>query len=43
VFHDPRTPETNYGSIENYISEGMGIDAGGQQALRDLYLLPVMD
>ena len=30
--------QTNYGSIENNISERLGIDAGGQQALRDLYL-----
>ena len=27
-----------YGTIENYFSEGLGIDAAGQQALRDLYL-----
>jgi protein-tyrosine phosphatase len=30
--------ETQYGSIENYFAEGLGIDAAGQQALRDLYL-----
>lgn len=28
----------NYGTIENYFSEGLGIDAAGQQALRDIYL-----
>jgi len=27
-----------YGSIEQYFAEGLGIDAAGQQALRDLYL-----
>jgi protein-tyrosine phosphatase len=27
-----------YGSIEGYFSEGLGIDAGQQKALRDLYL-----
>jgi protein-tyrosine phosphatase len=27
-----------YGTIENYFSEGLGVDAAGQQALRDLYL-----
>jgi len=27
-----------YGSIEQYFSEGLGIDAAGQQALRDHYL-----
>jgi hypothetical protein len=26
--------ETQYGSIENYFAEGLGIDAAGQQALR---------
>jgi protein-tyrosine phosphatase len=30
--------ETQYGSIENYLSEGLGIDAAQQQAIRDLYL-----
>jgi protein-tyrosine phosphatase len=30
--------ETKYGSIENYFSEGLGIDADKQAALRDLYL-----
>jgi protein-tyrosine phosphatase len=30
--------QTKYGSIENYFSEGLGIDGAGQQALRDLYL-----
>ena len=30
--------ETKYGGIENYFSEGLGIDAGKQAALRDLYL-----
>lgn len=29
--------ETQFGSIENYFSEGLGIDADQQQALRDLY------
>ena len=27
-----------YGTIEKYFSEGLGIDAAGQQALRDLFL-----
>lgn len=27
-----------YGTIEKYFSEGLGIDAAGQQALRDVYL-----
>jgi hypothetical protein len=27
-----------YGSIEKYFSEGLGIDAAGQQALKDIYL-----
>ena len=27
-----------YGTIENYFSEGLGIDAAKQKALRDLYL-----
>jgi len=30
--------ETKYGSIENYFSVGLGIDADKQAALRDLYL-----
>ena len=30
--------ETEYASIENYFSEGLGIDADKQAALRDLYL-----
>lgn len=30
--------ETNYGTIENYFSEGLGIDANTQKALRDMYL-----
>lgn len=30
--------ETRYGSIENYFSEGLGIDAAQQQAIRNLYL-----
>jgi protein-tyrosine phosphatase len=30
--------QTQYGSIENYFSEGLGIDAAHQKALRDLYL-----
>ena len=30
--------QTKYGSIENYFSEGLGIDTAQQQALRDLYL-----
>jgi protein-tyrosine phosphatase len=30
--------ETKYGTIEKYFSEGLRIDAAGQQALRDLYL-----
>jgi len=30
--------ETQHGSIENYFSEGLGIDAAQQQAIRDLYL-----
>jgi protein-tyrosine phosphatase len=30
--------ETQYGTIENYFSEGLGIDAARQEALRDLYL-----
>ncbi len=30
---------TNYGTIENYFSEALGIDAEQQQAIRDLYLV----
>ena len=30
--------QTKYGTIEKYFSEGLGIDADQQQALRDLYL-----
>jgi protein-tyrosine phosphatase len=30
--------EKNYGTIEKYFSEGLGINAEQQQALRDLYL-----
>jgi protein-tyrosine phosphatase len=30
--------QKKYGSIENYFSEGLGIDAAQQKALRDLYL-----
>ena len=30
--------QTKYGSIENYFSEALGINAAQQQALRDLYL-----
>jgi protein-tyrosine phosphatase len=30
--------ETKYGTIEDYFSEGLGIDADQQKALRDLYL-----
>ncbi len=30
--------QKRYGTIENYFSEGLGIDAAQQQALRDLYL-----
>lgn len=29
---------TKYGTIENYFSEGLGIDAARQKALRDVYL-----
>ena len=28
-----------YGTIESYFSDGLGIDAAGQQALKDLYLV----
>lgn len=30
--------EKHYGMIENYFAQGLGIDAAGQEALRDLYL-----
>jgi hypothetical protein len=30
--------ETQYGTIENYFAEGLGIDADGQQTLRAVYL-----
>jgi protein tyrosine/serine phosphatase len=30
--------EKNYGTIEKYFSEGLGINAKQQQALKDLYL-----
>ncbi len=30
--------ETNYGTIENYFAEALGIDAAKQQIIRDLYL-----
>jgi protein-tyrosine phosphatase len=29
---------TKFGTIESYFSEGLGIDAVQQQALKDLYL-----
>jgi hypothetical protein len=28
-----------YGTVEKYFAEGLGIDAAGQQALRDLFLV----
>lgn len=31
--------QTKYGSIENYFSEGLNIDATTQKALRDIYLI----
>ena len=31
--------ETKYGTIENYFSAALGIDATAQKALRDLYLV----
>lgn len=31
--------QTKYGTIENYFSEGLGIDAKTQKTLRDLYLI----
>ncbi len=30
--------EKRYGTIENYFADGLGIDAKGQQALRDLFI-----
>jgi protein-tyrosine phosphatase len=30
--------QTQYGSVEKYFSEGLGIDAAGQQALRERFL-----
>jgi protein-tyrosine phosphatase len=30
--------QTKYGSIEKYFSDGLGIDAARQKAIRDLYL-----
>ena len=30
--------EKKYGTIEKYFSEGLGIDAEGQQAMKELYL-----
>ena len=30
--------QKQYGTIEKYFSDGLGIDAAGQKALRDLYL-----
>ena len=32
--------ETQYGTIENYFAEGLGIDAEQQQAIREIYLQP---
>jgi protein-tyrosine phosphatase len=32
--------QTRYGTIERYLSEGLGIDAVHEQALRDLYVIP---
>ena len=32
--------KTKYGTIENYFSEALGIDAAAQKALRDLHLAP---
>lgn len=31
--------QTNYGTIENYFTEGLGIDATTQKALRNMYLI----
>lgn len=33
--------ETQFGTIENYFAEGLGIDTDGQQALRTTYLGPI--
>jgi hypothetical protein len=33
-----RWAKKRYGTIEKYFYEGLGIDVGGQKALRDLYL-----
>ena len=30
--------ETKYGTIERYFSEGLGIDAPNQEALKEIYL-----
>jgi protein-tyrosine phosphatase len=30
--------QKNFGTIEDYFAKGLGIDATGQKALRDLYL-----
>jgi protein-tyrosine phosphatase len=32
--------ETEYGTIEKYFADGLGIDVAQQQTLRDLYLVP---
>jgi protein-tyrosine phosphatase len=32
--------QQTYGSLENYFTKGLGIDAAGQKSLRDLYLKP---
>ncbi len=32
--------ETEYGTIDKYFSEGLGIDADQQKAIRDLYSTP---
>ena len=32
--------QKNYGLIESYFANGLGIDAAGQKPLRDLYLKP---
>ena len=31
--------QMKFGTIENYFSEGLGIDATTQKALRDMYLI----
>ena len=33
--------ETKYGTIENYFSDGLGIDVASQERLKDLYLVEV--